>query len=65
MLVLSRKVGEDILIGGRVRVRVIAAKRGQVRLGVLAPQDIKVLRAELAADAERGARALHQVGAGQ
>jgi carbon storage regulator len=47
MLVLSRKVGEDIIIGKHVRVRVIDAKRGQVRLGVSAPRDVEVLRAEL------------------
>jgi len=62
MLVLSRKVGEDILIGDRVRVRVIAAKRGQVRIGVLAPREIEVLRAELADDGARGERVLQQSG---
>jgi carbon storage regulator len=60
MLVLSRKVGQDILIGKRVRVRVIAAGRGQVRLGILAPDDVKVLRAELAADTNGSASVLHQ-----
>ena len=57
MLVLSRKVGEDILIGDQVRVRVVATNRGQVRLGISAPRDIEVLRAELAAYDELAQRA--------
>jgi carbon storage regulator len=60
MLVLSRKVGEDILIGKHVRVRVITARRGQVRLGILAPDDVEVLRAELAARTQPSPNVLHQ-----
>ena len=47
MLVLSRKADEEIVIGGAVRVRVLEVRRGQVRLGVSAPQGIEIRRAEL------------------
>jgi carbon storage regulator CsrA len=47
MLVLSRKVDEEIVIGGAVRVRVLEVGRGHVRIGVTAPKEIEILRAEL------------------
>jgi len=48
MLVLTRKVGESLLIGGRVRVKLVSVDGFQVRLGVQAPADVQVLREELA-----------------
>ena len=48
MLVLSRKLGERIVIGDRIVVTVTKLDRGQVRLGVEAPPEITVLRNEIA-----------------
>ena len=47
MLVLSRKVGETIIIGDTVQLTVVAIHNNTVRLGVTAPIDIPVLREEL------------------
>ena len=47
MLILTRQVGEDIVIGEAVTVSVLGIKQGQVRLGIQAPKQIKVLRGEL------------------
>ena len=47
MLVLSRKVGERIVLGCGVVVTVAAVHGSQVRLGVEAPPDVIVLREEL------------------
>lgn len=47
MLVLSRKVGERILIGDNVSVTVVRITGGGVRLGVEAPPDMAVIRQEL------------------
>jgi carbon storage regulator len=49
MLVLSRKIGQRVMIGGGIMVTVVAARGGQVRLGVEAPQDVTILRDELSA----------------
>ena len=49
MLVLSRKAGETIVIDGTVRVTVVAVRGGRVRLGVQAPADVPVHRAEVPA----------------
>lgn len=48
MLVLSRKLEETILIDGQIEIQVIRIKGNTVRLGIRAPQDVKVLRGELA-----------------
>ena len=47
MLVLSRKVGETILINDAIRVTVVQAANGRIRLGIDAPPEVIVLREEL------------------
>ena len=47
MLVLSRMVGERLIIADRIVVTVTQVDRGRVRLGIEAPPDVRVLRAEL------------------
>lgn len=53
MLVLSRRAGESILIGGDVEVVILGTDGGQVRIGIRAPRDITVLRKELLEEVER------------
>lgn len=48
MLVLSRKIGERLLIGDQVVVTVVKAGPGGVRLGIEAPANMPVVREELA-----------------
>jgi carbon storage regulator len=47
MLVLSRKVGEGIVIADTVVVTVLQANKKTIRLGIKAPSDIRVLRDEV------------------
>ena len=49
MLVLSRRDGEEIKIGSHVTILVVSISRGKVKLGVEAPKEIPVHRAEIAA----------------
>ena len=44
MLVLSRRVDESLLIDKDIKITVLDIKGGQVRLGITAPQSIKVHR---------------------
>lgn len=53
MLVLTRKVGERILIGGGVVVEVVRLDKGKVRLGITAPKGVPVHREEVAKRGER------------
>ncbi len=47
MLVLSRKAGEQIVIGGRVTVTINRVQGNRVSLAIDAPSDVKILRGEL------------------
>lgn len=47
MLVLSRKLGETVVIGEHIRVTVVAVQGNQVRLGFSAPDDVRIFREEL------------------
>src|SRR5262249_55593711 len=47
MLVLSRKIGEEIIIDGSIRVPFVAVSGNKVRLGVTAPESVRVDRAEV------------------
>lgn len=47
MLVLSRKVGQRILIGDNIAITVVRVSSGGVRLGIEAPNDLSVVREEL------------------
>ena len=47
MLILTRKVGELLMIGDEVEITVLGIKGGQVRLGVNAPKSIAIHREEV------------------
>lgn len=50
MLVLSRKLKQEILIGENIKITVLKVKGNTVRLGIEAPRDIHVVRGELPQD---------------
>ncbi len=58
MLVLSRKIGQRILIGDKITVTVVKVGHGGVRIGVDAPQEMAVVREELATELNRTEQAL-------
>jgi carbon storage regulator len=47
MLVLTRRIGEDIIIDGCIRVSITAIKGEKVRIGITAPPEIRVDREEV------------------
>jgi carbon storage regulator len=47
MLILTRRVGETIMIGDNVTVTVLGVKGHQIRIGVNAPSDVSVHREEI------------------
>ena len=47
MLILTRRVGESLMIGDEVTVTVLGVKGNQVRIGVKAPKDVSVHREEI------------------
>ncbi len=47
MLVLTRKIGETIIIGEHIEIKVIEAKGDQIKLGISAPKDVEIHRKEV------------------
>jgi carbon storage regulator len=52
MLVLTRTVGEEIVIAGNIRVRVSEVKGGRIKLAIEAPREVAVRRQEVPATAQ-------------
>ena len=47
MLILTRRVGETIMVGDEVQVTVLGVKGNQIRIGINAPEEIAVHREEI------------------
>ncbi|MBZ4663103.1 MAG: csrA [Caloramator sp.] len=47
MLILTRKVGEKIIIGENIEIRILENNQGNIKIGIEAPKDVKVVRCEL------------------
>jgi carbon storage regulator len=56
MLVLTRHVGEELVISGNIRVAVVMVKGQTVRLAVTAPPSVPVVRGELLSECPEGRR---------
>ena len=54
VLILTRKVGESVLIGDGIKVSVLAVKGNQVRVGIDAPKEVSVHREEVRERLEEG-----------
>jgi carbon storage regulator len=64
MLVLTRRIGDEIVIAGNIRVTVVAVNGSRVRLGFTAPDSVTVTRGELLAEPRRCTRAVAAAGSG-
>jgi carbon storage regulator len=47
MLILSRRPGESLTIGDEITITVVGVSGNQIRLGISAPRDVRVLREEI------------------
>lgn len=54
MLVLSRRIGQEIVIDGGIRIVVVSVNGRQVQLGIVAPEGVRIDRLEIARLRESG-----------
>lgn len=59
MLILTRRVGETLVIGDSISVTVLGVKGNQVRIGITAPKDVSVHREEIYQRIHRGDESAH------
>ncbi|MBI5474548.1 MAG: carbon storage regulator CsrA [Ignavibacteriae bacterium] len=53
MLILTRKLNEAIQIGDNISLKVLHISEGQVKLGIEAPDDVRIFRAEIYAEIQK------------
>ena len=53
MLVLSRKLEDEIWIGNKISIKIINISKGIVKIGIDAPKDVEILRGELKREIEK------------
>lgn len=47
MLILNRKIGESIILGENIEVKILDIQDGKIKIGIDAPRDISILRKEV------------------
>lgn len=47
MLILTRKINEEIKIGPEITVKILAISEGQIKLGITAPGNVEIFRGEI------------------
>jgi carbon storage regulator len=53
VLVLSRKEDESIIINDNIEIKIIGVKQDQVKIGIVAPRDVKIYRKEIYDEIQR------------
>lgn len=52
MLVVTRKLGESIIIGENIEISILEVSEGTIRIGINAPKNVRILRKELISEVE-------------
>lgn len=52
MLVLSRRIGESIVIDGDIYIKVLDVKGDRIKLGIVAPKEVPIFRTEISEQEE-------------
>ncbi len=47
MLILTRKINEEIKIGSDISIKILSISEGQIKLGISAPADVEIFRSEI------------------
>ena len=47
MLILTRKINEEIIINSEIRIKIISISENQIKIGITAPENMEILRGEI------------------
>ncbi|MFZ0452487.1 MAG: carbon storage regulator CsrA [Ignavibacteriaceae bacterium] len=47
MLILTRKINEEIIINSEIRIKILSISENQIKLGISAPENMEILRGEI------------------
>jgi carbon storage regulator len=47
MLILTRKINEEIIINSEIRIKILSISENQIKLGITAPENMEILRGEI------------------
>jgi carbon storage regulator len=47
MLVLNRKIGESLIIGDNIEIKILEIQDGKIKIGIEAPREVSILRKEV------------------
>jgi len=47
MLILTRKINEEIIINSEIRIKILSISENQVKIGITAPENMEILRGEI------------------
>lgn len=61
MLILSRKIGESLIIDGKIEVKIVDISGDKIKLGIEAPKEVSVFRNELCKTVEENKQAVSSV----
>ncbi|MBE6836704.1 MAG: carbon storage regulator CsrA [Ruminococcus sp.] len=61
MLILSRKIGESLIIDGKIEVKIVDISGDKIKIGVEAPKEVSVFRNELCKTVEENKQAVQAV----
>ena len=65
MLILSRKIGESVVINDNITVKILEVSGDKVRIGIDAPKEVSILRNELKETAEQNKNSAAQISRGK
>ncbi len=47
MLILTRKINEEIIIDSEIKIKILSISENQIKIGISAPEDVRIFRSEI------------------
>lgn len=61
MLVISRKIGESLIVSDHIKITIVACGNDKVSIGIDAPKEVRIIREELLETIEANKASIHEI----